>query len=360
MEDTVSERQQQQPTRRPLAIQFRYLALVSALVLALIANLAFGGVAIPFSDVISALMSNFVDHDAPDRFTLVVNHIRLPRALAAMLVGASLAITGAMLQGLFRNPLADPGLVGVSAGAALAAVATIVFAHELSKWIVIDKMQYVLPVAAFLGGFLCTLLIYRISKRDGHTNVATMLLAGIAINAIALSMIGTLTYLSDDEQLRDVVFWQLGSLGGVSWSLLLPTIPLLVIPLLILKWASGPLNALALGEDDAGNLGVNVTALTYLIILAVAIGVGAAVAISGIIGFVGLIVPHLIRLISGVNHRHLLPQSALLGSCLLLLADLTSRTIVVPAELPIGLVTSAFGGPFFLWLLVRNRKRLAT
>ncbi|TVR82907.1 MAG: iron ABC transporter [Rhodospirillales bacterium] len=289
------------------------------------------------------------------RDELILLNIRLPRAVLGALVGATLAVSGAALQGLFRNPLADPGLIGVSTGAALAAALTIVLGGGTGWLLTVIPLNYLLPVAAFAGALVATLLVYRIASRDGRTDVATMLLAGIAINAIAGAAIGLMVFISDDQQLRDLNFWMLGSLGGAGWQTMLPALPLLLLPLLALLLLSGPLNALLLGEQEAVHLGYDVERAKTLIVLLVAAGTGAAVALTGVIGFVGLVVPHLIRLMLGPDHRALLPLSAVLGGVLLLAADMLARTVVLPAELPIGILTSCVGGPFFLWLLMRRR-----
>ncbi len=333
------------------------LAAMSTLALAaVVASLAIGGVAVAPADILPALLDALAGEASRDG--LILAHIRLPRTLAAFAVGAVLALAGAMAQGLFRNPLADPGLIGVSAGAALAAVTTIVFAGSVAAMLPAALAGAATPLGAFAGGFATTMLIYRIACRHGRAQVATMLLAGIAVNAICMALVGVLVYLSDDQQMRDLMFWQMGSLGAITWSTLLPCLPLLVLPLLFAPQVARPLNLLSLGEDEAELLGVEVDALVRRVVVLVALGVGAAVAIAGIIGFVGLVVPHLVRLAVGPDHRQLLVLSALGGGSLLLLADLVARTLVVPAELPIGLVTSAVGGPFFLWLLVRRGARL--
>jgi len=324
----------------------------------LLASLMIGGVRVAPSEVLDALAA-VVSGGAADvgREQLIINHIRLPRAIATFSVGAVLALSGAMLQGLFRNPLADPGLIGVSAGAALAAVATIVLSSLAAAALPESVIRFVVPVGAFAGGFLTTMLIYRIALAEGRVRVATMLLAGIAVNAIAGAGIGAFVYMSDDQQLRDLTFWQMGSLGSVTWTLLLPCLPFFVAPVLLMRRIATPLNILSLGEGEAEALGVEVDRLVRTVIVLVALGVGAAVAVSGIIGFVGLVVPHLVRIAAGPDHRTLLPVSALAGGSLLLVADAVARTVVIPAELPIGLVTSAVGGPFFLWLLLGYKAR---
>lgn len=286
---------------------------------------------------------------------MVLLAIRLPRAVLALLAGAALAVAGAALQGLFRNPLADPGLIGVSTGSALAAGAAIVLGGALLGLLPVWLSASILPLAAFLGGLVTTLIVYRIASRDGRTEVATMLLAGIALNALAGAGLGLLVFVSDDRQLRDLQFWLLGGLGGVTWSSLLSAAPLILAPTLLLALFSRQLNALLLGETEATHLGFDVERTKRWIIVLAALAVGASVALTGVIGFIGLVVPHLVRLMIGPDHRTLLPASILLGAALLLLADLVARTIVLPAELPVGILTSCIGGPFFLWLLIRRR-----
>jgi iron complex transport system permease protein len=214
-----------------------------------------------------------------------------------------------------------------------------------------------LPAAAFLGGVVATLIIYRLATLSGRTSVPTMLLAGIAINALCGAVIGLMTFIATDDQLRDITFWSLGSLGRASWSLIATLLPFTLLTLLPLLFGARSLNALLLGEAEAGHLGVNVERVKLAVIVLVALGVGAGVAAAGVIGFLGLVVPHLIRLALGPDHRLLLPGSALLGASLLVGADLLARTVAVPAEVPIGIVTALVGGPFFLWLLLRDRRR---
>lgn len=294
--------------------------------------------------------------DALDR--IVVFDIRLPRAILGMLIGASLAVSGAVMQGLFRNPLADPGIVGVSAGAGLGAVSFIVLGSTTLAPIALILGIYAVPLAAFVGGAGTTFLLYRVSTRHGATSVATMLLAGIALGAMAGAFSGILVFWSDDSQLRDLTFWGLGSLAGATWTKILAAGPIIMVVLLCTSLMARNLNAMALGEAPARHLGVPVQRFKNVAILAVAASTGASVAVSGGIGFVGIVVPHLLRLLIGPDHRYLLPASALLGATLLLLADSIARQIVAPAELPIGIVTAAIGAPFFLWILLRKRSIL--
>ncbi len=290
----------------------------------------------------------------------VVLGIRLPRVMLGIMVGGGLALAGTLMQGLFRNPLADPGLIGVSSGAALMAAATIVVGGPVIAWLALPKavLPFVLPVAAFIGGMAATVLIHQLARRDGETEIATMLLAGIAVAAIGGAAIGYLSFLSDDRQLRDLTFWTLGSLGGSSWRSVMAMSVFIVPAVIASPLLANTLNALILGEREAGHLGIDVERHKKMIIAVSALAVGASVAAAGIIGFVGLVVPHLVRLILGADHRYVLPGSALLGASLLLICDLVARVVVAPAELPIGVVMSALGGPFFLWML-RQRRALS-
>lgn len=286
---------------------------------------------------------------------MVITNIRLPRVIMGALIGAALAISGAVMQGLFRNPLADPGIVGVSAGASLGAVSIIV----LGGTVLAPYAQLVgtnaLPFAAFLGGLASTYILYAIATWQRRTSVATMLLAGIALGAFALAMTGMLIFVADDLQLREISFWGLGSLAGATWEKVVSVIPILLPSLLLTLYLARGLNALALGEAAAVHMGVPLQRVKNVAIFAIAAATGASVAVSGGIGFVGIIVPHVLRLSIGPDHRYLIPASGLLGAVFLILADCISRTVVQPAELPIGIVTAAIGAPFFLWILLRRR-----
>jgi iron complex transport system permease protein len=283
----------------------------------------------------------------------VVGEIRLPRVALGLLVGAALAASGAAMQGLFRNPLADPGLVGVSAGAACGAVSAIVLGHGLRApdW----AMPWLLPATAFAGSLATMATIHRLSMHEGQPAVATMLLCGIAINALAGALTAFLVFLANDQQARDVTFWLMGSLGAATWAKV-AVIAAGVLPgLVCLPAAARALDALLLGEAEAGHLGHDVGRVKTQVVLIVTLMVGLAVAFTGVIGFVGLIVPHALRLVAGPGHRFLLPASALMGGALLVLADLAARCVVAPAELPIGILTALLGAPFFLWLLLRAK-----
>ncbi|MFI0848130.1 FecCD family ABC transporter permease [Mesorhizobium sp. IMUNJ 23232] len=290
-----------------------------------------------------------------ERDRIIIYDIRLPRVAMGIMVGAGLAVSGAVMQGLFRNPLADPGIVGVSAGASLGAVSVIVLGTTVLAPVTALLGIYALPLAAFVGSLSVTLVLYKVATRRGQTSIATMLLAGIALGAMATALTGLLIFVADDRQLRDLTFWSLGSLAGATWTKVFAAGSIVAVALAVSPFFARGLNALALGESSAAYLGVPVQRLKHAAILVVSAATGASVAVSGGIAFVGIIVPHLLRLLIGPDNRYLLPCSALLGACLLLLADALSRTIVAPAELPIGIVTAAAGGPFFLWILLRKR-----
>ncbi|WP_435608594.1 FecCD family ABC transporter permease [Pseudomonas knackmussii] len=319
--------------------------------------LALGSVSLPLGDTLRALLHLSgvpVKVEGLEQAELIVGQLRLPRALMGLLVGALLALCGVAMQGLFRNPLADPGLIGVSSGAALGAALAIVFGAAIGGLPALLS-PYLLSLCAFLGGLAVTWLVYRLGRRDGQTSVATMLLAGIALTALASALIGLFSYLADDATLRSLTFWNLGSLNGASYPRLWP---LLVVGVLVAAWLPRrveALNALLLGESEARHLGFDVERLKVELIFCTALGVGAAVAAAGMIGFIGLVVPHLLRLVVGPDHRRLLPASMLGGAILLLLADLLARLALAPAELPIGIVMALIGAPFFLYLLLRSR-----
>jgi iron complex transport system permease protein len=324
------------------------LALAAALL-----SVSLGAIRIPVARVLAVLTGGGAD-PALARDALVILTIRLPRTLLGLMIGAGLAVSGALMQGLFRNPLADPALVGVSSGAGLAAAGIIVLGDRLLAALGLPgPLPYaVLPAGAFLGGLSATLVLYALATRSGRTAVATMLLAGIALGALSGALTGLLTFASDDRQLRDLAFWSLGSLGGATWAKVTASAPLILPVLAALPFLGRGLNALVLGEAEAVHLGVPVERLKRACILLVAVAVGASVAAAGVIGFVGLVVPHALRLVIGPGHRLLLPAAALLGGAFLVLADVVARIVAAPAELPIGIVTALVGAPVFLWLLL--------
>lgn len=327
------------------------IAIVAALV-----SLGVGPVGIAPDRVLAILFGGVQGDTATNlRDAVILFDIRLPRTALAALVGSATAVAGAVMQGLLRNPLGDPGVIGVSAGAALAAALWIVFgasvAATLGGW-----AELGLPLSAFLGGLAMTGILQLVATREGHTSVVTVLLAGIALTGFTGAMTGLLVFVSSDQQLRDFTFWMLGSLGGATWDKVLLVLPFAAALVLGAPALARGLDTLALGEADAAYAGIAVERTKRLAVLAVAVGVGGAVAVSGVIAFFGLTVPHLVRLSLGPSHRLLLPVSALAGAALLTVADVFARTVAAPAELPLGIVTSAVGAPMMLWLLMRRMR----
>jgi iron complex transport system permease protein len=332
------------------ALTFRALLVLTLAISVL--SLGTGAAGLPLVQIAADLWSG---EGLSQRDRVILLDIRLPRLAMGLAVGAALAVSGALMQGLFRNPLADPGIVGVGAGAGLGAVAAIVLGGMLPAGLATAVGAQLVPVAAFLGGWGATLLLYRIATQGGQTSVATLLLAGIALGAMAGALTGILVYLADDTQLRNLTFWGMGSVAGGSWEKLLAGLPLILPVLLLSPLLARGLNTLALGESQARHLGTDVQRVKRLAVLAVAAAAGASVALAGGIGFVGIVVPHLLRLATGPDHRWLLPNAALLGGTLLVGADMIARTLVAPAELPIGIVTAVIGAPVFLWILLQRR-----
>jgi iron complex transport system permease protein len=325
------------------------LGLGAVLVAAILVGCAVGAVPVP-------LLSVLLDRaELSELHAMVLTELRIPRVMLAAAVGAALATAGAAMQGLFRNPLAEPQLIGVSAGAALGAIAMIVIGEGLGlpEWV----QPYSLPVAAIAGAGLVTTGLYVFAARRRDPGMTTMLLVGIAVNAAAGVGIGLFTWIANDGQLRSLTFWSMGSFGSAQWSTALPAMVLICVAVAVLIPGARQLDLLQLGETEARRLGVSVPRLKRRLVFGSAAAVGAGVAVSGVIGFVGLVVPHIARMLGGVHHAYLLPASALLGASLAVGAELGARTFVAPAEMPVGLITSAIGAPFFLWLIARMRAR---
>lgn len=324
-------------------------------------SMSLGAVKIPLADVFTILIKKIGISSKTEvsiQYQGVMDIVRIPRVFMGVLVGAALGISGAAIQGIFRNPLAEPSLIGISAGASLMAVLIIVLELTLLAGLSNLLGYYLIAFGAFSGAGIAALLVYQISRTDGKSNVATMLLAGIAINALAGALTGLITYTADDQQLRNITFWMLGSLAGATWETVIAIIPFVIIPILILPAMGKALNTFALGEVQASQLGLKVDTVKRNIVILSTMAVGASVAVSGIIGFVGLLIPHTIRLLIGVDNRHVLPASALFGALILTLADMLCRTIIAPIELPIGVVTALMGTPLFLYILIKDKKKL--
>ncbi|KAA2240811.1 iron ABC transporter permease [Chitinophaga agrisoli] len=295
----------------------------------------------------------------PEHMVAVLWMIRLPRVILAVLIGAGLGISGAALQGLFRNPLADPALIGVSAGASLTAVVLIVLQPWLhfaggNMW-----QSYLQNIITFAGAMITVWTVFRMSVYGNRAVISIMLLCGIAINALCGAFTGLMTFIADNEQLRNITFWTLGSLGGASWQTVLAVLPFVGLPVLLLPGMAPALNVFALGEQEAMHSGVKVNKLKTQLIIYATMAVAAGVAVAGIISFIGLVVPHITRQFTGPDHRVLIPCSALAGALLLTVADLICRTIIAPAELPVGIITAITGTPFFIWLILKDKRVIA-
>lgn len=309
-----------------------------------------------FFEIFKALINN--DNSIPESDKFVLMDLRLPRIVMAILIGSALSVSGTCLQGMFKNPLASPDLIGITSGAILFGAISIVLGSHIKPYIPEVFHFSMLSIAAFLGALLTMTIVYRISTSNGKTNVVVMLLSGVAITAMAFATTGFLIYLSKEEELRDLTFWNLGSLGGATWTknAILAVVIIIAFSLLITKGKA--LNAMMLGERDAQHLGIPVEKIKKRIIILTALMVGTCVAFSGNIGFVGLIVPYILRLIFKSNYHIILPMSAIFGSILLLTADTISRTIAAPSEIPIGILTAFMGAPIFIAILIRSKKSM--
>ncbi|CBS89788.1 FecCD family ABC transporter permease [Azospirillum lipoferum] len=328
--------------------------LGAALTVAVLIALSTGSIALPLDRVLLHLAQAIGLPGEPlgARDAAVLYTLRLPRIVLAAAVGVTLGVAGASLQAIFRNPLADPGLVGVSSGAAFAGSVTMMLGVAglgLSRSGL--SLSTLLPATAFLGALVATILILALARRDGRCSATDMLLAGIAVNALGAAGIGLCSYLGDDQALRQMTFWMMGGFGGAAWTHIGPALVLMLAATAGLLANARRLDLYALGERDAFLLGLEPHRFAVRTVLLVALGVGAAVAVSGLIGFVGLVVPHMIRLWLGPVHRRLLPATALAAATLLVLADTTARSIAAPADVPVGLLLGAVGAPVFLWLL---------
>lgn len=334
------------------------LLLLLLLILVMVSALAagIGAYHVPILDIPGIVLSNFNLPSAEKSGDyMVLMQVRFPRLALGLIVGACLAISGAALQGIFRNPLADPGLIGVSAGAGLGASLYIVLASRF-----LSAGSWGLSLAAFVGGSIVTFFVWRLAAVQKQVSTVLLLLGGIALNSLAGAGIGLLTYLSTDAQLRTLTFWLMGNLSGATWPNVITTLSVGLLGMAFLLPLGRSLNLLSLGEHDAWTLGVNTNKVNCLTIIGCTLAVGAAVSAAGGIGFVGLVVPHIVRIVRGPDHRFLLPASALLGSIMLISGDLVARTVAAPSEIPVGIITSLIGAPFFLGLIWRQRKGLVT
>lgn len=309
-----------------------------------------------FTFLFRGIISNDGSVSDGDRFVMM--DLRLPRIVMAILIGSALAVSGTCLQGMFKNPLASPDLIGITSGASLFAALTIVLGTSIKPYIPEFLHFSLLSIMAFIGALLTMVLVYKMSTTNGKTNVIVMLLSGVAFTSLGFAITGFLIYISKEEQLRDLTFWNLGSLGGATWvkNAILAIIIGIAYFFLITKGKA--LNAMMLGERDAGHLGIPVERIKKQIIVLTALMVGTSVAFAGTIGFVGLIVPYILRLVFRSNYHIILPMSAVFGSILLLSADTISRTVAPPSEIPIGILTAFMGAPIFIAILIRSRKSM--
>ncbi len=347
------------PTLRAATTPVIIISLAVMLLVVVLLSLTIGAVPIPVTEVAVILLKQigvFSSIPTDSTHEIVLTSIRFPRILMTALIGAALGASGAALQGLFRNPLVEPSLIGVSGGSAAAVVMVVVFGASLkvsAGWL----YDAIMPLAAFAGGLVATILVLKLSYQAGRTNIAALILLGVAANALTGAIIGLAIFYANDDQLRTFTFWTLGDLGGATPAKLAIAGPLILISLGALLLCTRSLNALALGEAEAYHIGVDVERTKQLIVFFSALGVGVSVSLAGMIGFVGLVMPHLVRVLFHPDHRLVLPASILGGALLLIFADVIARTVTSPSELPIGVVTAFIGAPFFIALLLRAKSK---
>lgn len=329
----------------------RWTAIMAGLVVALfvtiVACLSVGAMSIPFDQVIAILFGGGTKAQSH-----VIMNVRLPRVILAAMVGASLAIAGATMQGLFRNPMASPSVLGISSGAAFGAALAIVLGVSWTNG------PFAIPAMAFVFSFITLFLVYTVSRnRSGYVPVETLLLAGIAVGSLFSALVSAMEFFAG-EQLSGVVFWMMGGLDEASW----PQIAISIVPIIlgcsVIMVLARDLNAMMVGEEQAGNLGINVNRTRLVLLVAASLVTAVAVSVSGVIGFVGLIIPHVVRILIGPDHRVLLPASIVSGAIFMILTDTLARTVIAPVELPVGIITSLLGAPFFIYLLMSRKKSM--
>lgn len=336
-------------------ITWLYLLSIGFLLGTILLGLLVSSVQFPMMTILHIVLDKSVGlgwlENVPRNEELIIWNIRLPRVLLALCVGASLSLAGAAFQGLLRNPLADPYTIGVSSGAALGAVLVIFF-----QFMIIGLGSFTLPVVAIVSGFITLGIVFGLVRLSSRSMaIETIILAGIIIGAFIGAITSLLISLGDRDAMTQIMYWLYGSVGMRGWSHVQLIIPFMIVGSIILLMHYRELNALALGEEAADHIGVNVKRGKIMVLIGASLLTGAAVAVSGTIGFVGLVIPHLVRLLTGPNHRHLLPLSMLFGGSFLILADLLARTLIAPSELPIGVITALVGAPVFAFLLIRER-----
>lgn len=332
------------------------VAFFIVLLVALVTALYLG--AYDFNQSVFEIVSTYFNTNTHTADSFVLIELRIPRILMAILTGAALAISGTSLQGLFKNPLASPDLIGITSGAVLFAALTIVFGSAVMPLLPAFFRYVLLSVMAFIGALLTMWFVYKMATSNGKTHILILLLSGVAITALTGAVTGFLTYISTEEELRNITFWSLGSLAGSNWWKVCLVAVLVVLGSIRLLTKGKTLNALMLGEKEAAHLGFDIEKTKREIIIIVSLMVGCVVAFNGTIGFVGLVVPYILRFVFNSNYNILLPLSMLLGAVVLLIADTISRTIVVPAELPIGILTAIMGAPVFISILINYKRKL--
>lgn len=341
------------PTKASLSIVVQLSLLLLGTVCL---SLCVGAYAISLQEIITILGSWLIAKEVDESSLFLIFQIRLPRIVLGLLVGSALAISGASIQIVFRNPLAEPGLIGVSSGAMFFAAGFIVLKNYLPFDLGIWGHYIGMSAAAFTGGLLATILVYRLSSKGGRTAVSIMLLAGVAITALGGGLTGVLIFYATEAQLRDITFWSFGSLSGANWGIVALLTIVITIAIIGITKAAKQLEIMQLGDQEASYLGVEVEQVKRRVVVLVVLMVGVCVAFTGLIGFVGLMVPHLVRIyFKEASFAKNVLYAGLLGAILLGLADMVARTIVAPAELPIGILTALLGAPFFLWLLVKQK-----
>ncbi len=335
-----------------------FTLLLVFLLASLIAGVSIGAVSIPPSEVIRILFSHIPGFDSyltaglsPEHETIILT-MRSPRVVLVALVGAGLALAGATFQGIFRNPMADPYVIGVSSGAALGAVISI-----LVQSIGHIPFYFATPAFAFVFAVVTILVVYSLARVGGKAPVMTLLLAGIAVSSLLSALVSLCMFFSGN-QLHQVVFWLMGGFSGRGWDYIYIFIPYGMVGATVIFIYARELNAMLLGEEPAQHLGVEVERVKRRLLIAAALLTGACVSVSGLIGFVGLVIPHIVRMLFGPDHRTLLPAAALIGAVFLLVADILARVVIAPSELPVGIVTALIGGPFFIYLLRRQKNSM--
>ncbi len=337
-----------------------HLLLAVALAVAVVASASIGDFVFPLGEMGRFLAQAL--HLAPRPATPSLDRnvfleLRLPRVLLGSVTGAVLGVSGTLMQGLFRNPIVEPGLAGTSAGAAFGAALVFVLGGHTAMAFTAPLGSAAVPVLAFAGGFAATALVYRVSTAFGKVNVFTLLLAGIAVNAVCAAGTGFLSYIARDPQARNITFWNLGTFTTANWrGAIIVTVTFAVCFAIALRYDKA-LNALMLGEDEAAYTGLDPRRFIWRLLVVNTLMVALATAMVGVIAFVGLVVPHLLRLLRSSDYRFLIPGSALLGALLMEVVDVVARLVIAPAELPIGIITAIIGAPIFLWILLRQQGR---